>query len=641
MTKINKLLAFFMAIASLVAIQGCDDDEDPKPAAPTVTAPPQGSAQVGSTVTLNFSFETPGGFKSSSVTATGGTAAITTDGTAGSNSGQIVVTFAAGNVAGAGSVTLTVTDEENQSREATATITISLNAPPTIALSNTAVSGVPGGTVVVTVTVNAANGAESITVTGATTTPASPIAITGTTDVATEVTVNIPGDAVVGSVINVFFTATDVQDLASTAALLSITVEDPEPLEVLEGNITNDITLDASKKYLLRGKVYVNAPAKLTIPAGTIIFGEKNSDGALIINRGASIDARGTAENPIIMTSQAPKGFRNRGDWGGVVILGNAYNNNNASATIEGVTATGENGLYGPGTGNAIEDQNSGFLQYVRIEYAGIALSPDNELNSLTMGSVGSGTTIDHIMVSYANDDAYEWFGGSVNHKYLIAYSTNDDDFDSDRGYNGKVQFGLIVRDYSIADISGSRAFEASSGANAATIGAVSRHSMPVFSNITVLGPRLFGNNIDTDYRAAVDISSNSAIKIHNSIITGFTNSANFVTAGATISGNVFAANATQTATGANAPASFDTDNTLESTITNIFGPFTSGSLYSTTNLPVMQVATSPYLTGSVDLSADSFFENVPYKGAFGETAAAEWNYSSAWVNFDPNNADY
>jgi hypothetical protein len=421
-----------------------------------------------------------------------------------------------------------------------------------------------------------------------------------------------------------------------------------DTLTVLEGEITANVTLDASKQYLLRGKVYVQSPAILTIPAGTVIYGEKDSDGTLIINRGAKINATGTQDNPIIMTSEAPAGFRNRGDWGGVVILGKAYNSNGASATIEGITASAgsENGVYGPGAGDAIDNDNSGVMQYVRIEFAGIALSQDNELNSLTMGSVGSGTTMDHLMVSYANDDAYEWFGGSVNQKYIIAYSTLDDDFDTDRGYNGKIQYGAVVRAPLSADISGSRAWESSSNSNvtAPTVGGVSRHSAPTFSHITVWGPYLFATagNSSNFYRAALEINSNSGIKVYNSIITGFANSTNFATAGSTVTNNVFAANTTQAAAGAQAPGDFATTNTLEGTITNIFGAFPSGSLYSFSNLPLFQSGTSPYLTGATNLNAnDAFFDNVAHYGCFGSTAPAGWNVSSAWIEFDAVNAVY
>lgn len=513
---------------------------------------------------------------------------------------------------------------------------------PIVSLSSSLAQDVPGATVSVTVTVDAPNGGETLQITGVSNPD---ITLDGSTEQEVEVDIEIPESAVVGSTINVSFVAVDEKSLSSTPVEFTITVGDP--LEILQGNITTNTTLNASKQYLVRGKVYVQSGVTLTIPAGTVLFGEKDSFGTLVINRGGKIDAKGTAANPIIMTSQAPKGFRNRGDWGGVVILGKAYNSNGATTTIEGITgeAGSENGVYGPGAGDAMDNDNSGFLQYTRIEFAGIALSQDNELNSLTMGSVGSATTIDHIMVSYGNDDAYEWFGGSVNHKYLIAYSTIDDDFDTDRGYNGKVQYGLVVRDPLIADFSGARAWESSSNSNAVapTVGGTARHSAPKFSHVTVIGPLLFRTaaQINTFYRAALEINSNSAIEVHNSIITGFTNSTNFATAGSVVNNNVFSANTTQAAAGASAPANFATDNTLEGTITNIFGAFPSGSVYSFANFPVLQSATSPYLTDATNLSADTFFENTAHRGAFGTTAGAGWNYASAWVNFDPVNAEY
>lgn len=515
---------------------------------------------------------------------------------------------------------------------------------PIVSLSTSLAQDVPGAMVSVTVTVDAPNGGKTLQISGGVSNP--DVTLRGSSVQEVEVDIVIPANAVVGSSITAVFIVVDKANLSSTPVELTITVGDP--LVILQGNITTNTTLEASKRYLIRGKVYVQAPATLTIPAGTVLFGEKDTQGALIINRGAKIDAKGTAANPIIMTSQAPKGYRNRGDWGGLIILGKAYNSNGATTTIEGISGeTGsENGVYGPGTGNSTDDDNSGFLQYARIEFAGIALNQDNELNSLTMGSVGSGTTIDHIMVTYANDDAYEWFGGSVNQKYLIAYSTIDDDLDTDRGYNGKTQYVLVVRDPMVADFSGARAWESSSNSNATapTVGGVSRHSTPKFSHVTVVGPLLFRTaaQINQFYRAALEINSSSAIEVHNSIISGFPNSANFATAGSVVNNNVFAANTTQAAAGASAPASFATDNTLESSIVNVFGAFPSGSVYSFANFPVFQTATSPYLTGAINLNTtDTFFDNAVHYGAFGTDASSGWNYDAGWVEFDPINANY
>jgi len=181
-------------------------------------------------------------------------------------------------------------------------------------------------------------------------------------------------------------------------------------------------------------------------------------------------------------------------------------------------------GLAGSGdpafpTGN--DADNSGILQYVRIEYAGYAYQPDNELNSLTMAGVGSGTTIDHIQVTYAKDDAYEWFGGTVNCKYLVAYKTQDDDFDTDFGFSGNIQFGIVLRDSTIADISNSEAFESDNDANGADF---TPKTTAVFSNITAIGPRIHptyakGNTL---FYAGAQIRRNSGISIQNSIIAGW-----------------------------------------------------------------------------------------------------------------------
>jgi hypothetical protein len=156
----------------------------------------------------------------------------------------------------------------------------------------------------------------------------------------------------------------------------------------------------------------------------------------------------------------------------------------------------------------------------VRIEYAGYAFQPDKEINSLTLAAVGSGTTIDHVQVAYAKDDAFEWFGGSVNCKYLIAYKTQDDDFDTDNGYKGKVQFGLIMRDSLIADISTSEAFESDNNASGTT---ATPKTGAIFSNITAIGPRASLSNIGSSlFRAGAQIRRNSSISIFNSIVMGW-----------------------------------------------------------------------------------------------------------------------
>lgn len=289
----------------------------------------------------------------------------------------------------------------------------------------------------------------------------------------------------------------------------------------LQGKIDRDTVLRAVNSYTLSGLVYITNGATITIEPGTVIKGAYTDPvGGLVITRGAKIKAQGTADKPIVFTSASAT--PRSGDWAGIVILGKARTN----ASFNGQAGVGEieggindaagNGLYG-GTD---DNDNSGTLQYVRIEYAGYAFLPDKEINSLTMGGVGSGTTIDHIQVSYAKDDAYEWFGGSVNLKYIIAYRTTDDDFDTDNGYSGKVQFGLVVRDSSVADISKSEAMESDNDANGS---ANTPKTSAVFSNLTLIGPKATtANRGNTNFLAAVQIRRNSAISIFNSVILGW-----------------------------------------------------------------------------------------------------------------------
>jgi hypothetical protein len=212
----------------------------------------------------------------------------------------------------------------------------------------------------------------------------------------------------------------------------------------LSGNITSTTTLTSDKEWVLKGYIYVTDGAKLIIQPGTIIKSDISEKGALCIERGAQIVAEGTAAKPIIFTSGRPVGERTPGDWGGIVILGRAKTNRTSEPTIEG----GIGRAYG-GTNDL---DNSGILKYVRIEYAGIAAMPNSEINALTLGGVGSGTIIENVQTIYANDDAFEFFGGTVNAKNLYAYGTADDDFDFDFGYTGTITNGVAKRDPQFVD---------------------------------------------------------------------------------------------------------------------------------------------------------------------------------------------
>jgi hypothetical protein len=224
---------------------------------------------------------------------------------------------------------------------------------------------------------------------------------------------------------------------------------DAQPINVpsvttLSGNINTTTTLTSDKVWTLKGYVYVTDGARLIIQPGTTIISDIAEKGALCIERGAQIIAEGTVSKPIVFTSGKPEGEKTPGDWGGIVILGRAKTNRSAEPTIEG-------GIGRP-YGGMNDNDNSGILKYIRIEYAGIAALPNSEINGLTLGAVGSGTTIENVQTIYANDDAFEFFGGTVSPKNLYAYATADDDFDFDFGYTGTVTNGVSKRDPQFVD---------------------------------------------------------------------------------------------------------------------------------------------------------------------------------------------
>lgn len=289
----------------------------------------------------------------------------------------------------------------------------------------------------------------------------------------------------------------------------------------LSGDIKTNTTLSANKKYFLKGFVYVMSGATLTIEPGTVITGDKVTNGTLVVTRGGKINATGTVDKPIVFTSAQPAGSRREGDWGGVILLGKApVNAAGGEAKIEGgltPTAGGDEKTYIYYGGSDAAD-NSGTLKYVRIEFAGVAYSPDNEINGLTMGGVGNGTTISYVQVYRSGDDAFEWFGGTVNCDHLIATYAWDDDFDTDNGFSGRVQFGLSQRYRTIADQSGSNGFESDNDANGSTN---APQTKAVFSNMTIVGPGSTGS-INANYQHGVQIRRNSSMSLYNSLIIGF-----------------------------------------------------------------------------------------------------------------------
>ncbi len=295
------------------------------------------------------------------------------------------------------------------------------------------------------------------------------------------------------------------------------------PTVNVSGVITTNTTWTKNNVYLLQGVVYVDSLVTLTIEAGTVVRGDANTViSSLVIQRGATLLANGTACNPIVFTSSRAAGARVRGDWGGITILGRGLTNQGDNVNIEGIGASEPRARYG---GNNNTD-NSGSIKYVRIEYAGFAIASGNELNSLTFGAVGSGTTVDYVQTSFGNDDAFEWFGGAVNCKHLVAYRTLDDDFDTDFGFSGLVQFGLGIKDPTVADdpaVSTSEGFESDN--NATSPFTPTPKTSASFYNITQIGAFRCGSNAGgitqptaNGFRRGLRLRRNTELKIFNSI---------------------------------------------------------------------------------------------------------------------------
>lgn len=308
---------------------------------------------------------------------------------------------------------------------------------------------------------------------------------------------------------------------AAVLAFFSCDKNDPiDPTDNLN-ELTGDLstrTLTADKKWLLKGQVFVRSGQVLTIEPGTVILGDKRTRATLIIDKGGKIEANGTLEKPIVFTSAQDAGVRDRGDWGGLVILGNA-NVNQPNAAIEGITPPI---IFGTIQSTANDNESSGTLRYVRVEFGGIELTPNNETNSITTGGVGRGTVMEYCQVSFGGDDGFEFFGGTHNAKYLVSFCTWDDDFDIDYGWSGNVQYGLAVRYPSFADQSQSNGIETDNGPNDNN---VTPYTDGVLSNITIIGPSAPvspANPVSANYGFGADLRRRVGLSVFNSVIVGF-----------------------------------------------------------------------------------------------------------------------
>jgi hypothetical protein len=278
-----------------------------------------------------------------------------------------------------------------------------------------------------------------------------------------------------------------------------------KPVVVVTGEITGTDTWVNTNYYVLRGAVFVRDGGTLNIQAGTTIVGESGSVGTLIVSQGGRLNAVGTRAQPIVFTSDQPVGQRGRGDWGGIIINGRApINFGSGSAAGEGDT-----GVYGGTNPN----DNSGVLSYVRVEFSGVEFSPDNELNGIAFQGVGRATQVDHVQAHMSRDDALEWFGGTVDGKYIVASNAADDAIDWTFGWSGRLQYAVVVQRGDDGD-NGIEADNNEFNNNA------SPRSHPQIYNLTMCGDPDTSEGGES-VRAA-NIRRGTAFTIRNFLITGF-----------------------------------------------------------------------------------------------------------------------
>lgn len=468
-------------------------------------------------------------------------------------------------------------------------------------------------------------------------------------------------------------TMTKMIGMAAIASLLMLSAckkdeeeEEPTPTPIGLIELTGDLatqTLTADKKYLIKGQVFVRGGRVLTIEPGTVIFGDKATRGTLVVDLGGQIIANGTVDEPIVMTSSQPAGIRDRGDWGGLVMLGRA-NVNQIEPAIEGITPEVN---FGTTNSTANDNESSGVYRYLRVEFAGIELSPNNETNSITMGGVGRGTEMEYCMVSFGGDDGFEWFGGTVNGKYFIAHAQWDDCYDVDYGYSGNVQYGLAIRYPGFADQSGSNGFECDNGPSDDD---VQPYTTGTFSNFTVVGPIKAGSSIsNSNFQHCLDLRRRTAVSIMNSVFTGYPRGIRFNQASVynnytngvgVLDNNIMIVN--NPANGFMAGSGVDAalvNAYWNANNTTIEGPSTDAmhtalglnpDIFYGSRLPndypstVNFAVTSGTLASGADFTnpkfsepnRTGFFDAVQHIGAFGAT-----NWTSGWAEFDPVDAAY
>lgn len=411
----------------------------------------------------------------------------------------------------------------------------------------------------------------------------------------------------------------------------------PTPTVTISTEITTNTTWTAGNTYSLGGQIYVKNNATLTIEPGVVIRSIAPGAG-LFVTKGAKLIAEGTAASPIVFTSGYSEGNRNRGDWGGLILLGKgSYNINSGVNNIEGIAPTTDT-QYGGGL-TPDDNDNSGSLKYVRIEFAGYtygAAGSNTEINGLTFGAVGKGTQVDYVQVSYANDDSFEWFGGAVNCSHLVAYRGLDDDFDTDNGFSGSVQFCLAIKEPAIADSSDSNCFESD---NNSTSTAGTKFTSAIFSNCTLIGPSYRatlsgGGTLAIRHRRGAHLRRNTQLQVFNSIFMDFVD-------GVVVDGTTTITNAT------NNTLKFKS-NIIAGTTTlkvavKVESPATTFDVASwfTSNNNTSQTASVGLLTSPYNELDGSVYTGLDYRPATGSIAETGADFSTLGTNKFVSNAEF
>ena len=432
--------------------------------------------------------------------------------------------------------------------------------------------------------------------------------------------------------------------LAVGTALLP-TIALAATIDVTDADIPvgGNVEWTADNEYVLNGLVFVSEGSSLTIQAGTVIKGKPGQGenaSALVIARGGKIFAEGTADKPIIFTAEADDvsdpndlPLDARGLWGGVIILGKASLNSEPGETpIEGIPTTEPRGIYGGDD----DTDNSGVFRYASIRHGGTDIGAGNEINGLTMGGVGSGTVIEYVEVYNNQDDGFEWFGGTVNTKYLVSAFNGDDAYDYDEGFRGKGQFWFVIQDAE----TGNRAGEHDGGT---TPEDGTPYATPAIYNATYIGSGELSTNGDND--VVLKIRDNAGGKYHNSIFTDFAGEAvdiedlesgedsraRLEAGDLVLADNIWWGFGVGNDLAAIAPDQFAADH-LSANNNQIVNPLLTGiSRSQDGGLDPRPQTGSPALSGGGTIPDDGFYTQVDYVGAFGnELWTSGWTFLAA-----------